>query len=237
VSAPLLELRGLAVDHGRRRALHGVDLNVAQGEVVALLGANGAGKSTLLNAVAGLLPLAAGTIVFDGQRLSGRPPETRTRAGIGFSPEGRRVFPGMTVQENLDVACWATAAERARRRERIYALFPALGRHQDTLGWQLSGGQQQMLSIGRALIGSPRLLLLDEPSLGLSPILVDEVLDTVSRIHADGTTVLLAEQNASKALEVCDRAYVLRLGRIVAAGPAVELRSGDALREALLGGD
>ena len=236
MTAPLLDIHGLRVAHGSLTVLHGVDLQVEPGEAVALLGANGAGKSTLMRTVVGLLAPAAGTISYDGRSLAGLAPEDRARAGIGYSPEGRRVFPGLTVGENLAVACRAPAAERARRIERVAALFPALAQRFDARGWQLSGGQQQMLAIGRALIGEPRLLLLDEPSLGLSPILVGEVLAAVRDIAAAGTAVLLAEQNAATALETCDRAYVLRLGRVVAAGAAADLRAGGTLRDAFLGG-
>ncbi|MCP4328876.1 MAG: ABC transporter ATP-binding protein [Alphaproteobacteria bacterium] len=236
MSAPLLQLRGLSVAYGALTAVHEVDLAVAAGEAVALLGANGAGKSTLINTIAGLVPAAAGSIHYNGRELGRLPPEARARAGLGYSPEGRRIFPGMTVRENLEVGCWAPKRERVRRFERVFDLFPGLRQRCDTPGWQLSGGQQQMVSIGRALVGNPRLMLLDEPSLGLSPILVAEVLATVRRIADTGTAVLLAEQNAARALDVCDRAYVLKLGRVAASGPAAELRDGDRLRDAFLGG-
>jgi branched-chain amino acid transport system ATP-binding protein len=158
------------------------------------------------------------------------------RLGLGYAPEGRRVFPGLTVRENLEVAVFGGKAERARRLERVFDLFPQLGERRNQLGWQLSGGQQQMLAIGRALMGQPRLLLLDEPSLGLSPKLADEVLAGVQSIVKDGTAVLLAEQNVARALQCCDRAYVLEIGRVTAAGEASALRDSDEIRKAYLGG-
>ena len=236
MSAPLLEVRGLAVSHGEVPALAGVDLDVAPGEVVALLGANGAGKSTLLRAVMGLVRPRAGVVRLAGRDVTEDSPERRARAGIGYVPEGRRVFPGMTVADNIRVACRAGRRERADRLARAYALFPALARRRHAVGWQLSGGEQQMLAIARALAAEPRLLLLDEPSLGLAPALIVEVLARVREIARAGTAVLLAEQNAARALEVADRATVLRLGRAVAAGPAAELADDPAVRAAFLGG-
>jgi branched-chain amino acid transport system ATP-binding protein len=231
----LLEVRGLSVAYGAILALDGADLTVGAGEAVALLGANGAGKSTLMQAVMGLLPGRAGTIRFGGVDLAGRPPEARATLGLGFVPEGRRVFPGMSVEDNLLVASRRGPADRARAVAEIYGLFPALGEKRRALGWQLSGGQQQMLAIGRALMTEPRLLLLDEPSLGLAPILVADVLAQVRRIADAGTAVLIAEQNVGKALAITDRAYVLQVGRMVDQGPSADLARSDSVRAAFLG--
>ncbi|HEX9669625.1 MAG TPA: ABC transporter ATP-binding protein [Thermoanaerobaculia bacterium] len=217
-------------------ALRGVDLVVGAGEAVALLGANGAGKSTLIRAVMGFLRPAGGEIVFAGESLAGLPIERRARLGLGLCPEGRRVFPGMTVDENLEVASAEGAAARRRRIDAVYAVFPQLADKRRALGWTLSGGQQQMLAIGRALMGAPRLLLLDEPSLGLSPRLTSEVLTRVRDIVRAGTAVLLAEQNVAKALAVSDRAYLLQVGVVVGEGPAATLATSDAVRRAFLGG-
>jgi branched-chain amino acid transport system ATP-binding protein len=236
MSAPLLSIDALEVRYGTVPALLGVSLVVGTGEAVALLGANGAGKSTLMKAVIGLLQPAAGRIAFDGRPIEGLRADQRARLGIGYCPEGRRTFPGMTVRENLAVACWGNARLRARRMDEIYAMFPALAERQSTRAWQLSGGQQQMLALGRSLMDAPRLLLLDEPSLGLSPLLTDEVLGRIPAIVAGGTSVLLAEQNAAKALRICARAIVLKLGRVVATGPAADLAASEEVQAAFLGG-
>ena len=233
---PILTVDALEVRYGSVPALHGVGLHVAPGEAVALLGANGAGKSTLMKTVMGLLNPSAGRILFDGRPLGAMRTDRRARLGIGFCPEGRRTFPGLTVRENLCVACWGTARVRAQRLDATFALFPALASRQSTPAWQLSGGQQQMLAIGRSLMDAPRLLLLDEPSLGLSPRLTDEVLGRIPGIAAGGTAVLLAEQNAAKALRLCSRAVVLNLGRVTAEGPAAALAASDTVRAAFLGG-
>ncbi len=236
MSAPLLALAGLSVAYGPVAALEEVSLEVGAGEAVALLGANGAGKSTLIKAVMGFLVPQAGTLTLAGRPLAGLAVERRARLGLSYCPEGRRVFPGLTVHENLEVAARAAAAARRRRIEAVFALFPALAAKAGALAWQLSGGQQQMLAIGRALMGEPRVLLLDEPSLGLAPILAAEVLDKVREIAAGGVAVLLAEQNVAKALAVCDRAYLLELGRVVREGPAAALAESEAVRRAFLGG-
>jgi branched-chain amino acid transport system ATP-binding protein len=187
--------------------------------------------------VIGLAPAHSGTIALAGRAIETLKPEARARLGIGYSPEGRRVFPGMTVRENLEVACRAGPAERRHRIEAVHALFPGLAERAGMPAWQLSGGQQQMLAIGRAMMTGPRLLLLDEPSLGLAPKLVGEVLRRVRAIADAGTAVLLAEQNAAAALQVCDRACVLRLGRIVREGAAATLIGAESVRSAYLGGD
>lgn len=229
----LLAVEGLSVGYGGAVALDAVSLSVAAGETVALLGANGAGKSTLLKALLGLVP-ARGAVRFDGRDLGGLATERRVRLGLGYVPEGRRVFAGMSVRDNLEVAGLDDRRARARDVERVFALFPDLARKSADTAWRLSGGQQQMLSLGRALMGRPRLLLLDEPSLGLSPKLADEVFAAVRAIAASGTAVLLAEQSAARALSVAPRAVLLRLGRVVRDGPARGL-SETTLRDAFFG--
>jgi branched-chain amino acid transport system ATP-binding protein len=229
---PLLTIEGLTARYGEIVALQDVSLEVRAGEAVALLGANGAGKSTLLKSIMGFVPGVAGAIKFNGRPLAGLSVATRSRLGLGYAPEGRRVFPGMTVRENLEVA---SRVDPAALIEDVFGLFPVLEEKQRALGWQLSGGQQQMLAVGRALMTAPRLLLLDEPSLGLSPILTTEVLGRVRSIVAAGTAVLLAEQNVAKALDIADRAYVLQVGRVVESGPAQELRQNPRIHEAFLG--
>jgi branched-chain amino acid transport system ATP-binding protein len=232
----LLEIDKLCVWYGPVFALKDATLSVGRGEAVALIGANGAGKSTLFKSIVGFLRPKSGGLRFLDRDVIDLRTEQRIRLGIGYSPEGRRVFAGLTVRENLEVAVFAGKAERARRVDRAFSLFPQLATRQQALGWQLSGGQQQMLAIGRALMGQPRLLLLDEPSLGLSPKLADEVLAGIRGIVSGGTSVLLAEQNVSKALACCDRAYVLEVGKIVLAGNASTLRDTEAVKRAFLGG-
>lgn len=229
----LLSIRGLCAGYGGASALDDVSLSLVAGETVALLGANGAGKSTLLKALLGLVP-ARGELRFDGADLGGLATEARVRRGIGYVPEGRRVFPGMSVRDNLEVAGLPATRDRAQDVERVFALFPDLALKCGESAWRLSGGQQQMLSLGRALMGRPRLLLLDEPSLGLSPRLADEVFAAVRRIAATGTAVLLAEQSAARALAVAPRAVLLRVGRVVGDGPVATL-SEETLREAFFG--
>jgi branched-chain amino acid transport system ATP-binding protein len=232
----LLEIDKLCVWYGPVFALKDATLSVGRGEAVALIGANGAGKSTLFKSIVGFLRPKSGGLRFLDRDVVHLRTEQRIRLGIGYSPEGRRVFPGLTVRENLEVAIFAGKAERARRVDRAFSLFPQLETRQEALGWQLSGGQQQMLAIGRALMGQPSLLLLDEPSLGLSPKLADEVLAGIRGIVKDGTSVLLAEQNVGKALACCDRAYVLEVGKIVLAGTASALRDTEEVKRAFLGG-
>ena len=232
----LLSVEGLDVSYGQVAALRAVTIDVDANEAVALLGANGAGKSTLIKSIIGLLRPVSGRITLGGQALGGLPANRRARLGIGYCPEGRRTFPGLTVRENLLVACWGNATVRAQRVAAMFGLFPVLEERQATPAWQLSGGQQQMLAIGRSLMDAPRLLLLDEPSLGLSPRLTDEVLGRIPAIVAGGTSVLLAEQNAAKALQVCGRAVVLKLGRVTLAGRSHDLASSEEVRAAFLGG-
>jgi branched-chain amino acid transport system ATP-binding protein len=234
--APLLEIAGLGLAYDGVRALDDVALHIRPDEAVGIFGANGAGKSSLLRAIIGLTPISAGDIRFVGNSIAALPPERRAWLGIGYAPEGRRVFPGMSVRENLEVACHAEAEVRERRAASIFALFPALAEHETAPAWQLSGGQQQMLAIGRALMNNPRLLLLDEPSLGLGPRLVTSLFAQIRRIAKSGTAVILAEQNVAQAAAVCDRGYVLQLGRVVHEGPAHALAADPALRNAFLGG-
>ncbi len=233
MSGPILVLNGVSVSRGGAPAVREVDLELQAGETVALLGANGAGKSTLLGAVMGLVPVAAGTIRFDGRPLGRLPADARARLGIGYVPEGRRVFPGLTVRENLDVA--APAAVRRRRRDAVYALFPQLAENRARAGWRLSGGQQQMLAIGRALMAEPRLLLLDEPSLGLAPKLAREVFAALAAIAGRGGAILMAEQNAAQALAIAGRGIVLRRGRLALAGDAATVRRASELYEGVAG--
>ncbi len=235
-AAPTLEIAGLGLAYAGVRALEDVQLTVLPNEAVGLFGANGAGKTSLMRAIMGLAPINAGDIKLVGASIKAFPPERRARLGIGYAPEGRRVFPGMSVRENLEVACHEEAEVRERRAISIFALFPALAEHETAPAWQLSGGQQQMLAIGRALMSNPRLLLLDEPSLGLAPRVVASLFEQIRRIAKSGTAVLLAEQNVTQAAAVCDRGYVLQLGRVVHEGPARALAADPALRNAFLGG-
>ncbi len=231
----LLETSSLSARYGDRVVLHSISIEVRVGEIVAILGANGAGKTTLMNAIIGIGPVVTGTLRFASVPLTGVSTADRARTGLGLAPEGRRVFPAMTVLENLLVASRANRAVTLARLDDIYALFPDLALKRHALGWQLSGGQQQMLAIGRALMTAPRLLLLDEPSLGLSPMLATEVMGKIDALRGLGVAVLMAEQNVARALAVADRGYVLELGRIVASGSASMLRGDERVRQAFLG--
>ena len=234
----LLEVEGLVARYGRVTALHDVSLAVDEGEVVTLIGANGAGKTTTLRAISGLLRPAAGTIRFGGRVLAGLAASAIVRAGIGHAPEGRRVFPRMTVRENLELGAYTrrSEAEIAADTERVLTVFPRLRERYAQKAGTMSGGEQQMLAIGRALMSRPRLLLLDEPSLGLAPMLVQTIFAVIREISASGTTILLIEQNARQALAVADRGYVLEVGRIAYSGSAQDLQASDAVRAAYLGG-
>jgi branched-chain amino acid transport system ATP-binding protein len=232
----LLEARNLRVQYGQIVALNGLSFNVALGEAVALVGANGAGKTTLIKTIIGLLRPSDGELLFDGHDIRTVKTHRRARLGIGYAPEGRRVFPGLSVRENLEVASFVSGTETRKLIDQMYVIFPGLAKKQNSLGWTLSGGQQQMLAVSRALMSRPRLLLLDEPSLGLSPKLTDEVLWRIPEIAKTGTAVILAEQNLSKALDVTHRAYVLRVGSIVLEGLACEMRSNPSIRSSFLGG-
>ncbi len=237
LEVPMLQVTGLHVRYGDAPALWDVSLEIAAGEVVALVGPNGAGKTTLVNAIARLLPIAGGEVRLDGAPIGGAHAKTLCHRGVALIPEGRRLFAGMTVEENLEIGAYARAA-RARRAEglaRAYALFPILAERRRQLAGTLSGGQQQMVAIARALMACPRLLLIDEPSLGLSPLVVNQVFEAIRAINAEGVAVLLIEQNVAKALESAKRAYVLEGGRIVAHGPAAELAAQPHIRQAYLG--
>lgn len=235
----LLTVNNLSVSYGAVQALTDVSLEVRRGEVVALIGANGAGKSTFLRAVSALVKPKAGSITFhkDGAlTLTGMPPHEIVRAGIAHSPEGRQIFTGMSVRENLDLGAYIrNDTEIDTDRERVLDLFPRLRERLHQQAGTLSGGEQQMLAIGRALLARPTLLLLDEPSLGLAPLLVRTIFDTIQQINAQGTTVLLVEQNAHMALQIAHRAYVLETGRITLSGDAKELADNPAVKKAYLG--
>jgi branched-chain amino acid transport system ATP-binding protein len=234
----MLKIDRIAVAYGAIDALRGISLEVGRGEVVALLGANGAGKTTLLRTISGLLRPKSGEIRFEGEPLGRDSAESRVRRGIAHVPEGRRIFPGLTVRENLDVATtiWRRRGMSATGElDNVYALFPRLKERSSQLGWSLSGGEQQMLAIGRALMARPKILLLDEPSLGLAPRLSAEVYQRIADINAKGVTVLLVEQNTVLALEVANRAYVIENGHIVLDGPARDLARHPRVREAYLG--
>ena len=236
----MLELAEVWSLYGRVPALHGVSLEVRQGEIVALIGANGAGKSTTLRTISGVLKPPFGHVRFRGRDITGLPPEKVAAAGIAHVPEGRKVFPGFTVRENLELAALALGRANAQIRddvERVMEMFPRLRERHKQYGWSLSGGEQQMLVIGRGLVARPELLMLDEPSLGLAPALVEQVFDVIEEIRAGGTTILLVEQNANMALGVADRGYVLELGVITAQGSATELANSELVKQSYLGLD
>ena len=232
----LLEVEGLTAAYGQIRALHGVDLTVGEGQVVALLGPNGAGKTTTLRAICGMVR-AAGRIAFRGRDLTGLPTEKVSRLGIAHVPEGRGTFSGLTVAENLTLGAYGRRdPDVPRDIDRWYGIFPRLAERRDQPAGSLSGGEQQMLAVARALLSRPALLLLDEPSLGLAPMVVREVFEVLTRIRAEqGTGMLLVEQNAALALELADAAYVLAAGRTVLSGPAAEIRAEDSVRRSYLG--
>ena len=233
----LLEARNLHVGYGDATAVWDVSLDVEAGEIVSVIGPNGAGKTTLINAVAGLLRFRSGDLSFDGRDMSAVKAHDYCGHGIALVPEGRRLFVKMSVEENLELGCYLRRARAARDRslERIYGLFPILYAKRRQPAGELSGGQQQMVAIGRALMACPRIVLFDEPSLGLAPTIVDDMFDIIAKVREDGAAVLLVEQNVLKALEVADRAYVLEQGRIVAQGLPAELLKQPHIREAYLG--
>lgn len=223
MTAPLLEIDGLSVDRGGARVVTDLDARLEQGEVLSIMGANGAGKSSLLRAVIGLEAAAEGRVLLDEVDLTALKPRDRAARGIGFCPEGRRLFPGLTVEENLAVVFEGPSRARRFRVEEMFARFPALAAKRRDRAWSLSGGQQQMLAIARAIMNAPRLVLLDEPTLGLAPMIIDEVLEIVRAIAVEGTGVLMAEQNVAPALRVADRVLVLARGRVVEGGSADDL--------------
>ncbi len=236
----LLELTDVHVHYGQVEALKGVSLEVDDGEIVTLIGGNGAGKTTTLKTISGLRPVTRGTIRFDGTDLVGVPAHKIVAMGISQAPEGRGIFPGMTVMENLEMGAYHRGGGReafARNLERVFELFPRLAERRRQPGGTLSGGEQQMVAIGRALMAGPRVLLLDEPSMGLAPKLVAQIFSIIEEINRQGTTILLVEQNAAQALRRADRAYVLETGRVVKSAAAEELLDDEAVKAAYLGGD
>jgi branched-chain amino acid transport system ATP-binding protein len=235
----LLELEGLNVAYGRIQALRGITLSVEEGQIVTLIGANGAGKTTTMKTVSGLLAPQSGRMTFDGEDLTKVRADLRVRRGICQVPEGRGIFPGMTVLENLDMGGFVRkdrrSAEFAADLERAFTLFPRLKERRNQVGGTLSGGEQQMLAIGRALMARPRLLLLDEPSMGLAPQFIAQIFRVIEEINAEGVTVLLVEQNARQALGLAHQAYVLETGEVTRSGPGAELLSDPSIQDAYLG--
>jgi len=233
----LLQIENIHSFYGNIHALHGISLYVNQGEVVTLIGANGAGKSTTIRTVSGIMHPREGTIMFDGQPIQGIPAHELVGRGIAQSPEGRRIFPRLTVQDNLQMGAYlrSNKKEIGLDMERVFQLFPRLKERRTQLGGTLSGGEQQMLAIGRALMARPRLLLLDEPSMGLAPVLVEAIFEIIKQINAQGTTILLVEQNALMALEVARRGYVLQSGSVVLSDEANALLKNEMIRKVYLG--
>jgi branched-chain amino acid transport system ATP-binding protein len=233
----MIELSAVSASYGSVPAIADICITVAEGEAVGLLGANGAGKSSTLRAISGLLRLTSGAIAFDGTRLASLPPHKIAELGIAHVPEGRRVFPDMTVQENLEIGAFVPKAKAARSHslERVFGIFPRLADRKLQLAGTMSGGEQQMLAVGRGLMLQPRLLMLDEPSLGLSPVMTDVTFEKIGEIHASGTAVLLVEQNVSRALGLVQRAYVLESGRIIMHGTSAELADNRQVQAAYLG--
>ncbi len=235
----LLELQGVSASYASVPVLHDLNILLRADEVVCLLGGNAAGKTSTMNTIVGMLPLTSGSIHFAGKQISDLAPPEVVSQGIAIVPEGRRIFPRLTVQENLDLGAYGRQDDKAelrRDQERVFERFPRLAERSSQLGGTLSGGEQQMLAIGRALMSRPRLLLMDEPSMGLAPALVDRVFEIITEIHQDGTAIFLVEQNARMALEVASRGYVLQQGKIVLSGTNRELLASEAVREAYLGG-
>ena len=234
---PMLEVENVEAGYGPIRALAGVSLHVAEGELVAIIGANGAGKTTLLMAISGIVPTRRGQVRFVGRPITGLEPHEIVRLGVGHAPEGRRIFPRLSVRENLELGGF-TRPDRAEMRrdiDRVCELFPVLGSRLAQMGGTLSGGEQQMLALGRALVGRPRLLLLDEPSLGLAPLVVAKIFEVIGGLSARGIAVVLVEQNARAALKLASRGYVLETGRITLTGSGSELASDRRVRDAYLG--
>ena len=232
----MLSVEGLRARYGRIEVLHGVDLEVGSGEIVTVVGANGAGKTTLLRCISGVQPVSGGAIIFKGEALKGVPAYRRVGLGLSQSPEGRLIFTSLTVEENLRLGAYLFADGRVDRDVAdIFAMFPILKEKRNLPAGGLSGGQQQMLAIGRAMMARPACLLLDEPSMGLAPILVAQILDVVKNLKSLGVTILLVEQNAYAALQIADRGYVMETGRIAMAGPAAELIADERIRTAYLG--
>ncbi|MCA3596016.1 MAG: ABC transporter ATP-binding protein [Methylobacterium sp.] len=231
----MLEIRRLRSAYGRIEVLHGLDLDVQKGEIVCLIGGNGAGKTTLLRAISGVQPVTGGSLMFEGRDITSLPAEKRVALGIAQVPEGRQIFGGLTVEDNLNLGGWLHGGGTARERDDIYTLFPILHEKRALQAGGLSGGQQQMLAIGRALMSRPRLLLLDEPSMGLAPVLVEQVFGVIESLQQRGITILLVEQNAAAALAKSDRGFVIETGHITHSGASADLIGDPKLREAYLG--
>jgi branched-chain amino acid transport system ATP-binding protein len=239
MTSPLLELVGVRTFYGNIEALKGVDLHINEGEIIALLGANGAGKTTTLASITGLAPPKTGTITFDGQDIRGAKTENLVKKGLILVPEGRHIFPGLSVLENLKMGAYVLKDQKGLKDdlEYIFNLFPILASRSKQAGGTLSGGEQQMLAISRSLMGHPRMLLLDEPSLGLAPIVIRDILETIKKINKEnGTTILLVEQNANLALMLAHRAYIMTTGQITLSGTASEFLNDESVRKAYLGG-
>ena len=234
----LLEVKDLSVFYGVIQALKGVSFEVNEGEIVTLIGANGAGKTTTMQSVIGLIPAQSGTVIYNGQDITKMPCHKIVHLGMSQVPEGRRIFQELTVYENLVMGGYSIKKNASFKEdvERIYTRFPRLAERRNQIAGTLSGGEQQMLAMGRALMSHPKLLMLDEPSMGLSPLLVDQVFEIIKDINKDGTTILLVEQNAGKSLAISDRAYVLETGSIVLSGTGAELAASDEVKKAYLGG-
>ncbi len=233
---PLLEVSDIHTYYGSIEALKGISLTVEPGEVVTLIGSNGAGKSTTLRSISGLTPAGSGTVSFDGEEIAGLPPHEVVGRGVALAPEGRHVFPRMTVRENLELGSYLRRnGADAEDFDRVYELFPRLKEREKQKAGTMSGGEQQMLAIGRALMGRPKLLMLDEPSMGIAPILVQRIYETIREINRSGVAILLVEQNANYALEAASRGYVLETGRVVLAGESAKLRDDPEVQRAYLG--
>ena len=233
---PLLDIHDLRAGYGETEVLRGVDLVVEPGEIVAVLGSNGVGKSTLNRTISGILRARSGSIRFGGAAIEREKPQAIVKRGLIHVPEGRRIFPNLSVRENLDLGSYARAAKnRARNRKRVFEIFPRLAERRGQLAGTLSGGEQQMLAIGRGLMAEPELIILDEPSLGLSPLLVEELFALIARINAEGVSVLLVEQNVVQSLDVADRAYILAEGHFVMSGTAADIGADPALKRTYLG--
>jgi branched-chain amino acid transport system ATP-binding protein len=231
----MLEVSGLKSAYGRIEVLHGLDLAVGAGEIVSLVGANGAGKTTLLRALSGVQPVTGGTLRYEGADITRLPPHGRVAAGIIQVPEGRQVFQPLSVEDNLRLGTFRRRGDPKSDMERVFALFPILAEKRRLPAGGLSGGQQQMLAVGRAMMGAPKLLLLDEPSMGLAPVIVAQIFDVIRRLKAEGVTIFLVEQNAQAALAISDRAYVMETGRIALSGTGRELAANEEVRKAYLG--
>ena len=233
---PMLEVNNLVVSYGAIRALKGISFDVKEGEIISLIGANGAGKTTTLHSISNLIKKQSGSVIFKGEDITNTNPDKIVKAGLIHVPEGRRVFANLSVKENLEMGAYTEKASTIPQNlELVYEQFPRLKERYKQVAGTLSGGEQQMLAMGRALMSQPKLLMLDEPSMGLAPILVEQIFEIIQNLHKAGTTILLVEQNAQMALSIADRAYVLETGKISLSGPASELLHNDSVRKAYLG--